>query len=71
MKNTVYAVFAASLAMFATSGIVALATAAPTASLAAPAAVTQQADAELVAHLDGLIAAQVGQIKGRLGLAPQ
>ena len=65
MKNTLYAVVAACLAMFATSGIVAMATAAP-----APAAPTPaEVDAALVADLDQAIAAQLHQIQNDLGVS--
>lgn len=66
MKNTLYAVIAACLAMLATSGIVALATAAPVPAVSVG---STDADAELIAHLDGLIEAQLGQIKQRLGVS--
>lgn len=45
MRNTIYAIIAASLAMLATSGIVALATAAP-APRAAPLALVAVADVQ-------------------------
>ena len=66
MKNTLYAVVAACLAMLATSGIVALATAAPS----LPPAPTTAAEQELVTHLDRVIEAQLGRIKYRLQRAP-
>ena len=61
MKHTLYAVVAATLAMFATSGIVALATAAPE-----PEPELQAVEAELVEHLDSLIAAQLAKVKQRV-----
>ena len=61
MKNTIYAAVAATVAMFATSGIVALATAAPSAS---PAQLElEQAHAELVEHLDAKISAQLALLR--------
>ncbi len=57
MKHTLYAIFAACLAMLATSGIVALATAAPS---------RQAPEEELVALVDDAIAAQLARIKARL-----
>lgn len=46
MKNTIYAIVAASIAMLATSGIVALATAAPHASKAKPLNLVAVVDAD-------------------------
>ncbi|MBI3180320.1 MAG: hypothetical protein HYZ27_11705 [Deltaproteobacteria bacterium] len=60
MKHTLYAVLAACLAMLATSGIVALATAA---TASAP------PEEELVALVDDAIAAQLARIKDRLSHA--
>lgn len=68
MKNTLYAVVAACTAMLATSGIVALATAAPPPRPVLTAELVDT-DAELIAHLDGLIQIQLGQIKQRLGVS--
>ncbi len=65
MKNTLYAVVAACLAMLATSGIVALATAAPAPHAPSPAAV----EAALVADLDRAIEAQLYQLKADLGVS--
>ena len=62
MKNTLYAIIAACLAMLSTSGIVALATAAP-----APQPQLQVAEEELVAHLDDVIASQLAGIKYSIG----
>ncbi len=68
MRNMLYAVIAASLAMFATSGIVALATAAPS-STPAPQADPQSAvDAELESYLDQMIQQQVAAVRERLRL---
>jgi hypothetical protein len=67
MKNTVYAAVAASLAMFATSGIIALATAAP----APPATNIEQAEAELVRNLDSAIEARLEKIKSELKIVVQ
>ncbi len=69
MKNTLYAVVAACLAMLSTSGIVALATAAPG---PVPAAIETptHAERELVAHLDLVIEAQLGRIKHQIQQAP-
>ena len=64
MKNTLYAIIAAGLAMFATSGIVALATAAPVPR--AGQSELAHAEAELVAHLDTLIEARFAEMKERL-----
>jgi hypothetical protein len=63
MKNTLYAAVAACMAMLATSGIVALATAAPTDSASLP-----QAERELVAQLDGAIVRQLAAVKERLAI---
>ena len=65
MRNTLYAVIAACCAMFATSGLVALATAAPP---PAPQVETVDAERELVALLDARIEAQLAQLKAKLGL---
>ena len=64
MQNTLYAVIAACLAMFATSGIIALATAAP--SQPAHTATLRDADAQLARHLDQLIATHLADIRERL-----
>ena len=69
MKHTLYAIIAACLAMLATSGIVALATAAPAPTpleAVEPAAVSPEAEAQLVAHLDGVIAQRLRDIKHRM-----
>lgn len=58
MKALIYASLAAAVAMVTTSGIVALATA-PTTAVAEPTAQT---------HLDTRIAAQLDDVKQRLGL---
>ena len=63
MKNTLYAAVAACLAMLATSGIVASATAAP--SDPAPDSL-QRAEAELTAQLDLAIARQLRAVKQRV-----
>jgi hypothetical protein len=63
MKNTLYAAVAACMAMLATSGIVALATAAPADSAPLP-----QAERELVAQLDGAIVRQLAAVKERLAI---
>ena len=65
MRSTLYAVVAASLAMFATSGIVALATAAPSQPAHSQLA---RAEAELVAHLDTLIETRFAEMKERLAI---
>lgn len=62
MKNTLYAAVAACLAMLATSGIVALATAAPSTTQQGLA----QADDELREQLDSVIARQLVDVKHRL-----
>ena len=62
MKNTLYAAVAACMAMLATSGIVALATAAP-ADTSLP-----RAEQELVAQLDGAIVRQLAAVKERLAI---
>ena len=62
MKNTLYAAVAACLAMLATSGIVALATAAPGHPT------LPEAERELVAELDHAIARQLTAIKANLAL---
>jgi hypothetical protein len=68
MKNTFYAVVAATLAMFATSGIVALATAAsPDATIAEHE--LARVHAELVDHLDSKIMAQLSELRGSLPIA--
>ncbi len=61
MKHLIYAVIAATSAMLVTSGIVALATAAPE----RPHQVSH-VDPELTAHLDTLIAQQLTLVKERL-----
>ena len=62
MKNTLYAVVAACLAMLATSGIVALATAAP----AVPTAdVSQPQDADFEAWISAQIDAQYRAVQQR------
>jgi len=61
MKNTLYAAVAACMAMLATSGIVALATAAPADTL-------PLAERELVAQLDGAIVRQLAAVKERLAI---
>lgn len=63
MKNTLYAAVAACIAMLATSGIVALATAAPTERTSEPAV-----EQELVAELDGAILRQLAAVKERLAI---
>lgn len=63
MKNALYAAVAACLAMLATSGIVALATAAP--SQPAQGKPTR-VEAELVAELDLAIARQLDAVKRRI-----
>ena len=67
MQNTLYAVIAASLAMFATSGIIALATAAP--NQPAQHVTMLDADHELSRHLDQLIATHLADIRQRLDAA--
>ena len=59
MKHTLYAVLAASIAMLATSGIVALATAAPSSEPEEMVFTADEtADAEFEAYLSDLIEAQ-------------
>jgi hypothetical protein len=62
LKGTLYAVIAACLAMLATSGLVAFATAA---SPAPPAGLASVSDADLEAHVSALIDAQVAAIARR------
>ena len=63
MKNTLYAAVAACLAMFATSGIVALATAAPSNNGQHSIA---RAEQELTDQLDLVIARQLAAVKRRV-----
>ena len=62
MKNTLYAAVAASMAMLATSGIIALATAAP------PPTQThvEQSSAALEAYLDAHIGAHLAALRSKL-----
>jgi hypothetical protein len=59
MRNTLYAAVAASLAMLATSGIVALATAAP------PAAPQRAEDAQVEAWVSAMIDQQYREVVAR------
>lgn len=63
MKNTLYAAVAACLAMLATSGIVTLATAAPS---NAEQQTLARAEQELTEQLDQLIARQLVAVKRRV-----
>ncbi|MEM6531502.1 MAG: hypothetical protein AAF654_02705 [Myxococcota bacterium] len=63
MKNLAYALLAALIAMFATSGLVALATAAPT-----PEPTLTEAEEELVAHLDARLMDRLADVKRALNL---
>lgn len=65
MKKTMLVAIVAGFAMISTTGLVALATAAPQPELAGAQA-QAQAEAELVAHLDSVLAGQLAQIKSRL-----
>lgn len=63
MKNLAYAILAAFIAMFATSSLVALATAAP-----APEPELTAAEQELVAHLDARLHDRLAEVKRALNL---
>ena len=63
MKSIMYAAIAAGIAMLATSGIVAFATASPNAD--APVEMTE-AERELVEHLDTVVDRHLQETKARL-----
>lgn len=65
MRHTIYALLTACLAMFATSGVVALATAAPEPTRKA----MSPAEAQLVAQLDTVIQHQLDDIKTKLHIS--
>jgi hypothetical protein len=68
MKNTLYAVAAACIAMLATSGIVVLATARPPAKTAD--AALARAEQQLAMELDAAIGRHLTEIKNRVQRRP-
>ncbi len=68
MKNVVYAIIAATLAMTATSGLVALATETRTPETIVTGSLQPDIDKVLMTHLDHVVAIHIAQAKADLGL---